>query len=70
MGNAEFTDGVWVWPEGLWVYVQMFNVVLPDEFVDHMKSVHFEIPKDMRSEELDGLPVDFGFWRKWCSLRV
>jgi len=33
MGNADLTDGTWVWPEGLVHYVEEHGVALPDEFV-------------------------------------
>lgn len=35
-GNLEFTDGVFVWPEGLRHYVVDHGVRLPDMFVDHV----------------------------------
>src|ERR1041385_1692157 len=35
MGCHDFTDGVWVWPQGLFHYIDKHDVMLPDEFVDH-----------------------------------
>lgn len=32
-GSAEFTDGVWVWPEGLAHYVRHHPVALPPDFI-------------------------------------
>ena len=31
-GSREFTDGKWVWPEGLAHYVRRHSVALPSEF--------------------------------------
>lgn len=33
MWCREFTDGEWVWPEGLLHYVERHDVILPEEFV-------------------------------------
>lgn len=35
IGSAEFTDGVYQWPEGLVHYVDEHHVRLPTEFVEH-----------------------------------
>lgn len=35
-GSADFTDGVYVWPEGLSHYVRDHKVRLPDEFIRHI----------------------------------
>jgi hypothetical protein len=37
-GSAEYTDGVYVWPEGLAHYVLAHDVRLPGEFVSHVVS--------------------------------
>ena len=39
-GSAEFTDGVWVWPEGLAHYVRHHPVALPTDFVRDATSVN------------------------------
>lgn len=70
MGNAELTDGTWIWPEGLWIYVLRYDVILPEEFVAHMRSNHFDIPDGLRAGQLEALPMDFGFWRSWCATRA
>ncbi len=36
-GSAEFSDGVYVWPEGLVHYVSDHSVRLPMEIVQHIK---------------------------------
>ena len=37
-GALEFTDGYYLWPEGLLHYVQNHEVKLPEEFIAHCKS--------------------------------
>jgi hypothetical protein len=34
-GTLEFSDGVYLWPQGLGHYVEEHAVRLPDEFVQH-----------------------------------
>lgn len=38
-GSAEFTDGVWAWPEGLVHYVRDHPVALPPDFIRDATSV-------------------------------
>jgi hypothetical protein len=47
VGGLELTDGVWVWPEGLAHYVEVHDVLLPSEFVDHARNNGFLIPADV-----------------------
>lgn len=42
MGCRDLTDGFWVWPEGLWIYVSRYHVRLPDEFIAHIRAVDFD----------------------------
>lgn len=78
MGCRDLTDGTWVWPEGLWVYVQRYGVRLPDEFVQHMSQCGFQASKNsslgQEVPELDprlrNSPswtsvVDSEFWKQW-----
>jgi hypothetical protein len=44
MGSYDFTDGVWVWPEGLSHYVEIHCVRLPAEFIDHLERRGFAYP--------------------------
>ena len=37
-GSKELTDGTFCWPEGLFHYVSVHDVGLPDEFVAHVQS--------------------------------
>jgi hypothetical protein len=52
-GAAEFTDGVYLWPEGLAHYVRDHSVRLPDEVVAHIAH---------RWDELVSLEVDRDWW--------
>lgn len=42
MGCRDLTDGIWVWPEGLWLYVSRYGVRLPEEFVTDMRTRGFD----------------------------
>lgn len=34
-GTSEFTDEVWVWPEGLAHYIRRHPIALPADFIQH-----------------------------------
>ncbi len=53
-GSAEFTDGVYLWPEGLAHYVREHSVKLPDEVLAHVRR---------RYDEVETLDVD----RDWST---
>lgn len=78
MGCRDLTDGAWVWPEGLWIYVQRYGVRLPDEFVQHMRQSGFQTSKQSSAGQeapkldprLRNSPswtsvVDSEFWKQW-----
>ena len=67
MGYKDLTDGVWVWPEGLYHYIESHNVVLPDEFVNHCRQNQWSIPSEVDLEYEDPLAEDFEFWISWGS---
>jgi hypothetical protein len=48
-GSTEFSDGVYIWPQGLVHYVDSHAVRLPKQFVAHVVA---------RLGELDGAAVD------------
>jgi len=66
MGNADLTDGVWVWPEGLSHYVSRHNVMLPEEFILHMRKCSYTVAPEARHASND--QQDFAFWVEWCRL--
>lgn len=54
-GTSEFTDGTYLWPQGLHHYVDAHGVRLPAEFVAHARS---------RLDQLDSVEVDEMWWRQ------
>ncbi len=67
MGTADLCDGVWLWPEGLHVYVGRFHVRLPDEFVAHMRENRFTVPNELAKKTFPEHDVDLSFWRQWAK---
>jgi hypothetical protein len=65
LGSRDFTDGVWVWPEGLAHYVWRHGVRLPDEFVAHAASNDFRIPVPTNTPRRNVLDMDWTFWVIW-----
>jgi hypothetical protein len=66
MGDSDFSDGVWLWPEGLWVYVDQFDVQLPAAFLEHARAMRHQIPTELNATELAQRDVDVSFWDSWC----
>lgn len=66
MGNAELTDGVWIWPEGLAHYVELHYIRLPDEFGKYVKSNNYIIPNKLDPVSLAAEFIDITFWQDWC----
>lgn len=62
MGCREFTDGEWVWPEGLAHYVKVHSVLLPEEFVSLATSTRRANPDGNSDESLE-------FWVSWAKPR-
>lgn len=53
--NSYYYDGVWLWPEWLIHYVECHDVILPEEFLAHIKSKNY-IPVDSVEFTVEGLP--------------
>ncbi len=67
MGDSDFSDGLWLWPEGLAHYVLEHAVRLPEEFLRH---VRHEAEHPGRKYQLlgdDQRVCDYDFWVAWCS---
>ncbi|WP_232216185.1 hypothetical protein [Promicromonospora sukumoe] len=60
VGSLEYTDGVYVWPEGLAHYVEEHSVRLPAAVVEHVQA---------RMEVLQKTPVDDTWWKAQTSWR-
>ncbi|MBZ5710461.1 hypothetical protein [Nannocystis pusilla] len=62
MGSRCLTDGVWVWPEGLAHYVEVHQLLLPDEFVERALR-DAPIAGAVRAE----VEPDDAFWIAWAA---
>jgi hypothetical protein len=67
MGNADLSDGVWIWPEGLWIYVSVYSVRLPSDLIAHMRANDFRIPKRLSASRLEHVGAEFEYWKDWCN---
>ena len=64
LGTRDFTDGRWVWPEGLGHYVANHGVRLPDAFIADAATHRFVVPR----VSIDSpVRVDVGFWLRWVA---
>lgn len=59
IGALELSDGTFIWPEGLAHYVELHEVRLPKQFLDHVEHVN---------EEIEDAEVDEQWWRSQSSL--
>jgi hypothetical protein len=57
-GDREFTDGIYIWPQGLRHYVDEHSVRLPEKFVSHAVA---------RMEEIEAAYIDDSWWRSLRS---
>lgn len=58
VGALEFSDGVFLWPEGLAHYVEEHDVRLPERFVRHLRAM---------VEKLEDADVDDSWWQGLTS---
>jgi hypothetical protein len=47
------TDGLYMWPEDLVVYIEHNGVVIPDEWYKYIESNNFKIPEAVKLENPD-----------------
>ena len=66
MGASDFSDGLWIWPEGLAHYVLEHSVRLPEEFLHHVRH-EAEHPGRKYELEEDNLAWDYDFWVDCCN---
>jgi hypothetical protein len=57
-GSQEFTDGYYIWPEGLVHYIEKHNVKLPLEFINHCLTNK----KLTAIKENDSFIIDLKWW--------
>lgn len=80
MGCSEITDGKFIWPTGLALYLDKFNVELPSEFVENAIKTQFQIKfltrlrLKMLKRKIEihgsGELVDDSFWVSWCQSKT
>lgn len=70
LGCRDLTDGVWVWPEGLWHYAEAHEVALPDEFLETMEQHSWRVPDLPNLDELTNAGSDSSFWKRWYETQV
>lgn len=61
-GTRDFTDGTFIWPEALHIYVDEFHVKLPQEAIDHMlgrKKFDESQHKNFWESFCSNFPLDF-----------
>ena len=56
LGSLEFTDGKYLWPEGLSHYITKHNVKLPQKVIDHM------LVERKTEPVIDNFEVDLTWW--------
>ncbi len=66
MGASDFSDGVWLWPEGLTHYVLEHAVRLPDEFIHHVRHEAEHPGRESQVDE-ENLNWNHDFWVDWCN---
>ncbi len=68
LSSIERSDGVWIWPEVLALYVER-NVRLPEAFLDHMKATNFDPHTSGHTgEEIMRMERCHDHWDWWCRL--
>ena len=60
-GAGEFSDGVYVWPEGLSHYVREHSVRLPEMVVRHIRGASRGTPMNVESMTMDD--IDQQYWK-------
>lgn len=68
MGCRDKSDGTWLWPEGLAIYVSQFDIILPDCFLEHIRKNQYKIPAGLDNERLDLRHWDRSFWVSWGKI--
>ena len=66
LGTEDFTDGMWLWPEGLSHYVEVHHVRLPEAFIIHMAKNHFKVP-NLHLDEYEKKQTFTKYWVQWCA---
>lgn len=67
MGCTDLTDGCWMWPEGLSIYVDKFSIELPPLFLGHIRVNCYRIPEQANSFNSYEGDLDASYWDAWCQ---
>jgi hypothetical protein len=67
-GHCDFSDGTWVWPEGLAHYVAQHDVQLPERFIARALARAGAVAPVELPDERD-VRVDDGPWLAWARAR-
>lgn len=67
MGTRNLTDGIWIWPEGLWHYIEAHDVRLPDEVIAVMEENGFRMPETHPRDVIQWASTDMNWWKEWAS---
>ena len=62
LGSAEYTDGQYVWPEGLQHYVEHHNLRLPQIILD--KILNIPIPATVDLDDNKSSNIDYEWWKQ------
>ena len=67
MGDSDFSDGLWLWPEGLAHYVLEHAVRLPEEFLRHVRHEAEHPGRKYQLLEDREKVCDYDFWVAWSN---
>jgi hypothetical protein len=67
MGDSDLTDGCWVWPEGLAIYVDRYHVKLPDDFLRFARANNFALSEGRLSKVNMYTRYSYDYWIEWVQ---
>lgn len=67
LGTKCLSDGVYVWPEGFYHYIEKHNIILPEAFLEHIKNNNFQVPKISFGEYGDGVGEPEYNYTEWLE---
>jgi hypothetical protein len=65
MGTDDFTDGQWVWPQALALYVLRYSVRLPEDFLASARGGGDRIPSHLDVGPLRSRRYSYKRWVRW-----
>ena len=70
MGSRDLTDGHWVWPDGLLVYLDRYNIDLPNQFLKYIEDHAYTVGDPDITHLLEDAALygySFKSWILWSS---